>query len=227
MAKKPRKRKAKGEEGKRGRGYDDPYCPICGVHCQLDGPCKHLVSSWSFADEAGEWGGGPDCDILGEFEESVQELSDLAGSTDAPKDLLQKLFPKRLHVLLKDFRRKTVASCCDAHLVRLIEAHPKFVGSRWDQSDGPPSSTWTTYFAKSGFKCAWDVEEQLDKDVKAIRGAILRLNCGVSSMDGCLNCGQRCKDLTSQGLCDRCDDLATNATIAGQNCRAGLGYTVF
>ncbi len=43
----------------------------------------------------------------------------------------------------------------------------------------------------------------------------------------CLNCGDRCDDLTFQGLCDRCDDLATNATIAGQNARAGLGYHVF
>ena len=43
----------------------------------------------------------------------------------------------------------------------------------------------------------------------------------------CLMCGDRCDDLTFQGLCDRCDDLATKATIAGQNARAGLGYNVF
>jgi hypothetical protein len=43
----------------------------------------------------------------------------------------------------------------------------------------------------------------------------------------CLLCGDRCDDLTFHGLCDRCDDLATDATIAGQNARAGLGYNVF
>ena len=32
----------------------------------------------------------------------------------------------------------------------------------------------------------------------------------------CLLCGERCDDLTFQGLCDRCDDLACDATIAGQ-----------
>jgi hypothetical protein len=43
----------------------------------------------------------------------------------------------------------------------------------------------------------------------------------------CLLCGDHCDDLTFQGLCDRCDDLACDATIAGQNARAGLGYRVF
>ena len=42
-----------------------------------------------------------------------------------------------------------------------------------------------------------------------------------------LLCGDRCDDLTFQGLCDRCDDLACEATIAGENERAGLGYRVF
>jgi hypothetical protein len=43
----------------------------------------------------------------------------------------------------------------------------------------------------------------------------------------CLLCGDRCDDLTFQGLCDRCDDLACEATIAGRNARAGLGNRVF
>ncbi len=43
----------------------------------------------------------------------------------------------------------------------------------------------------------------------------------------CLLCGDRCDDLTFQGLCDRCDDLATDATTACQNAQAGLGYQVF
>jgi hypothetical protein len=43
----------------------------------------------------------------------------------------------------------------------------------------------------------------------------------------CQMCGDACDDLTFQGLCDRCDDLACEATIAGQNARAGLGYRVF
>ena len=43
----------------------------------------------------------------------------------------------------------------------------------------------------------------------------------------CHLCGEKCDDLTFQGLCDRCDNVATDATIAGQNERAGLGYQVF
>jgi hypothetical protein len=43
----------------------------------------------------------------------------------------------------------------------------------------------------------------------------------------CLLCGDRCDDLTREGLCDRCDTLATDATTAGRNRRAGLGYRVF
>jgi hypothetical protein len=42
-----------------------------------------------------------------------------------------------------------------------------------------------------------------------------------------LLCGDRCDDLTFQGLCDRCDDLACEAAIAGENHRAGLGRRVF
>src|SRR6516165_8666728 len=37
----------------------------------------------------------------------------------------------------------------------------------------------------------------------------------------CLLCGDRCDDLTFQGLCNRCDDLACEAAIAGENARAG------
>lgn len=43
----------------------------------------------------------------------------------------------------------------------------------------------------------------------------------------CRMCGDRCDDLTFQGPCDRCDDLACEATIAGQYARAGLGQRVF
>ena len=43
----------------------------------------------------------------------------------------------------------------------------------------------------------------------------------------CLNCGDRCDDLTFQGLCDRCDTLATEDTIACVNQLHGLGRRVF
>jgi hypothetical protein len=43
----------------------------------------------------------------------------------------------------------------------------------------------------------------------------------------CLLCGDRCDDPTFRGLCDRCDDLACEAAIAGENRRAGLGHRVF
>ena len=54
-----------------------------------------------------------------------------------------------------------------------------------------------------------------------------RFNASIPATGHCLNCGDRCDDLTVQGLCDRCDTLATDATTAGQNGRAGLGYRVF
>jgi hypothetical protein len=43
----------------------------------------------------------------------------------------------------------------------------------------------------------------------------------------CLNCGDRCDDLTFQGLCDRCDTLATDASTACINGLYGLGHRVF
>lgn len=42
----------------------------------------------------------------------------------------------------------------------------------------------------------------------------------------CLLCGDR-DDLTEQGLCDHCDAMATEATIAGENERSGSGYKVW
>ena len=43
----------------------------------------------------------------------------------------------------------------------------------------------------------------------------------------CLNCGDRCEDLTVHGLCDRCDAAATEATIACVNGTAMGQYRVF
>ena len=42
----------------------------------------------------------------------------------------------------------------------------------------------------------------------------------------CLNCSLPCDDLTAQGLCDRCDDAATDASIASKNASYGLGFVV-
>ena len=42
----------------------------------------------------------------------------------------------------------------------------------------------------------------------------------------CRSCGELA-DVNAVGYCDRCDDLGTDATIKGQNGRAGLGYRVF
>jgi hypothetical protein len=154
-----------------------PECPICKTHCQLEGACVHLVSSLSFAEEGGEWGGGDSgYKILRRFEASVRALCHLAEETDAAEEILPRLLPKRLHALLdEDFCDWNVGRCCDAHLIRLIEAHPKFVGSRCDQSDGMASSMWQTCVAEDGFDCTWDVEQQLAKDVLRIRWAIRNL----------------------------------------------------
>jgi hypothetical protein len=43
----------------------------------------------------------------------------------------------------------------------------------------------------------------------------------------CLNCGDRCDDLTAQGLCDRCDTIASEDSIACVNALHGLGRRVF
>jgi hypothetical protein len=54
-----------------------------------------------------------------------------------------------------------------------------------------------------------------------------QFNDSLPAAGHCLMCGDRCHDLTFQGLCDRCDDLACDATTAGQNARAGLGHRVY
>ena len=46
-------------------------------------------------------------------------------------------------------------------------------------------------------------------------------------IDRCLLCGATSVDLTFQGLCDPCDDRATDASTACQNYAAGLGFQVF
>jgi hypothetical protein len=43
----------------------------------------------------------------------------------------------------------------------------------------------------------------------------------------CPMCGDECDDPTFQGLCDRCDDPACDAAIAGEDARAGFGYRGF
>jgi hypothetical protein len=43
----------------------------------------------------------------------------------------------------------------------------------------------------------------------------------------CLNCGDRCDVLTLQGLCDSCDTLATEDSIACVNELHGLGRREF
>jgi hypothetical protein len=51
---------------------------------------------------------------------------------------------------------------------------------------------------------------------------------GAFPPDVCQMCGKPADWLDPiHGLCNECDDAATNATIAGQNGRAGLGYRVF
>ena len=46
-------------------------------------------------------------------------------------------------------------------------------------------------------------------------------------IDRCLLCGATSDDLTFQGLCDPCDDRATDASTTCQNYAAGLGFQVF
>ena len=48
-----------------------------------------------------------------------------------------------------------------------------------------------------------------------------------STYGHCLNCSRPCDDLTEQGLCDRCDSAADDASIASRNYAAGLGFRVF
>ncbi len=43
----------------------------------------------------------------------------------------------------------------------------------------------------------------------------------------CLNCGDCCDDLTSQGLCDRCDTIASEDSIACINHLHGLSRRAF
>ena len=73
-----------------------------------------------------------------------------------------------------------------------------------------------------------DVEADRELDARALEAEWTdQFNGSLPAAGHCLLCGDRCDDLTFQGLCDRCDTLATDATTAGQNGRAGLGYRVF
>ena len=73
-----------------------------------------------------------------------------------------------------------------------------------------------------------DAESDRELETRALEAEWTdQFNGSIPAAGHCLNCGDRCDDLTREGLCDRCDTLATDATTAGQNGRAGLGYRVF
>jgi hypothetical protein len=73
-----------------------------------------------------------------------------------------------------------------------------------------------------------DAESDREFEARALDAAWDdQFNDSIPTTGHCLLCGDRCDDLTVQGLCDRCDTLATDATTAGQNGHAGLGYRVF
>ena len=130
-----------------------PNCPVCRTHCQVDGPCEHLVSNWNFVDEGGDWA-GPDYKILNKFEKLMEHLSEAALGIEESKDIIIGLLPKHLQVLLDpDFFRGHVNSCCESYVASLIKAGPTYLGSSDDESCSPAGGYFTNYWAEDAAAC--------------------------------------------------------------------------
>ena len=73
-----------------------------------------------------------------------------------------------------------------------------------------------------------DIEADRHLEERALEAAWDdQFNGSIPATGHCLVCGDRCDDLTPEGLCDACDTAATNASIACINGAHGLGYRVF
>lgn len=155
---------------------DGPECPVCGVWCQDEGACKHLVSSWDFGEEGGDWAGS-NSEILHEFGESMRDFSDAALELEVAEENVHRLLPERLHILLdSDFFDGNSSITCKEYPVSLIEAGPTYLGSSHDETCGCGSSCWwLNYWATDAAACAKAVEKQLARDVKLIRKATKQL----------------------------------------------------
>jgi hypothetical protein len=148
---------------------DGAICPACETNIREQGPCPHLVSTWSFGEGDGQWA-GDNYERLQELQSAVDDFAEVAGSLDKrPAKLIKTLLPKRLHDLVKCYD-------CDDYLESLITASPTYLGSSDDETSGSgTSSSWKNYWDDDAAACAGAVEEQLAEDVELLREATKKL----------------------------------------------------
>jgi hypothetical protein len=94
---------------------------------------------------------------------------------------------------------------------------------------GDEDRAWAAEFFDRLEQARYQEERNLRPEEQALEAAWSdQFNDTLPSLTGhCLNSGDRCDDLTFQGLCDRCDTIASEASIACINGLHGLGHRVF
>jgi hypothetical protein len=128
----------------------NPPCPVCGKP-SFDGPCPHLVSSWSFVEDAGEWAATPHPHELRRAVEGL--LAALtAGFTDGQLGVIAELLalpPEVLHPLTASVRDgEFLPGEWDDYLQQLAAAGCTYAGSGECETDTPGCcSGWANRWA--------------------------------------------------------------------------------
>lgn len=128
----------------------NPRCPVCG-RPSLDDPCPHLVSSWSFAEDSGEWAATPHPQRLRGAVEGLLAALD-AGFTERQLEVIAELLslpPEVLPLLAESVREGDFSGGgWDDYLRRVAEAGSTYAGSGECETDTPGAcSGWTNHWA--------------------------------------------------------------------------------
>lgn len=148
----------------------NPRCPVCG-RPSLDGPCPHLVSSWSFVEDAGEWAAAPHPD---ELRRAVGGLlaALTAGFTEGQVVVIAGLLalsPEVLHPLAAGVRDgEFLPGDWDGYLHQVAVAGCTHAGSGEVETDTPGCcSGWVNHWATDPRAWARSVGPVLRRAVRA------------------------------------------------------------
>jgi hypothetical protein len=152
---------------------DTIRCPVCAKPFP-DYLCEHFVSTWSFGEAEGIWKGNNE--IVTKLMKAVSELFDTVRKryVRIPRKRLKQLLPAHLFPLIIEgcVEDWPWAGDFDGYFESLIQRSPTYAGSAYCESCSPGAScAWMTYWAVDVTACVRNVDEQLEKDIRAIRAA--------------------------------------------------------
>ena len=152
--------------------HDGVRCPVCGLAWE-EGICDHLVSTWDFADEGGQWAGGANPDDLRGVVTRIVEAFEagFTGPQLRALDALLGLPPELLAAVTVSIRDGDFASGEWTDYVGSVTTQGStFAGSAWCESHSPGAScAWTSYWARNPKAWAKRVDGILSKALRALR----------------------------------------------------------